>query len=474
MLYDAFICHASEDKDEFVRPLAHELRNHHLEVWYDEFTLEIGDSLRETIDRGLAQSQFGVVVLSPNFFRKGWARRELNGLVSREIAEERRLILPIWHNINAEGVAKYSPILADIKAIPSLEGVGPVARALSRRLRLDESPLIAARNELMRQGITPPIISDEWWLGIIEAKEAELNSPFADSRRWLFPLPYEGYVEGRERGLNIAWTALQLDWSDAAEERQICQITRPEVVLEFVEEFPGLGENCHKYPDILACHAPQLTIPGFGGEFEGDFDDFLQVSVQKFSEGAADYFERRKGQGVDGGNPVCAREIALHHGNFANYTAAKICKQYFGGHHNYGYQTPYSNFDHVVWLLSEHSAWLPEPTRRYLVNGMNENPIWSRSHELFDDLENEFVDRMLQARNYKTFKPTKRIRGALIELIGKSLENMRLSGGEKEIAAAFFQRGIIEAHFDFNERRRQSRAEKFRGRTSSRSIDAKT
>ena len=85
MLYDVFICHASEDKDDFVRPLAEALRAHHIEVWYDEFSLRVGDGLRQAIDRGLVNSQFGIVVLSPAFFRKRWTQRELNGLVAREI-----------------------------------------------------------------------------------------------------------------------------------------------------------------------------------------------------------------------------------------------------------------------------------------------------------------------------------------------------------------------------------------------------
>ena len=64
MLYDAFICHASEDKDELVRPLAVALEEHHLKVWYDEFTLRPGDSLRRSVDAGLARSRFGIVVIS--------------------------------------------------------------------------------------------------------------------------------------------------------------------------------------------------------------------------------------------------------------------------------------------------------------------------------------------------------------------------------------------------------------------------
>jgi TIR domain len=53
VLYDAFICHASEDKAALVRPLAERLRAEHVEVWYDEFSLSVGDSLRRSIDRGL-------------------------------------------------------------------------------------------------------------------------------------------------------------------------------------------------------------------------------------------------------------------------------------------------------------------------------------------------------------------------------------------------------------------------------------
>lgn len=70
--YDVFVSHATEDKDELVRPLAHGLQRRGLVVWYDEFELRLGDSLRRKIDLGLAASRFGVVVLSPAFFAKNW------------------------------------------------------------------------------------------------------------------------------------------------------------------------------------------------------------------------------------------------------------------------------------------------------------------------------------------------------------------------------------------------------------------
>lgn len=68
--YDAFISHASEDKPTIARDLAQQLVSYKLKVWYDEFTLGIGDSLTEKINHGLNNSRFGIVILSKNFFSK--------------------------------------------------------------------------------------------------------------------------------------------------------------------------------------------------------------------------------------------------------------------------------------------------------------------------------------------------------------------------------------------------------------------
>lgn len=110
--FDVFISHASEDKDEVVRPLAHALQDAGLKVWYDEFELKIGDSLRRKIDKGLATSKFGVVVLSKDFLGKGWTNYELDGLVTRATGGD-QILLPVWHNITKREVVDYSPSLAD-------------------------------------------------------------------------------------------------------------------------------------------------------------------------------------------------------------------------------------------------------------------------------------------------------------------------------------------------------------------------
>ena len=110
--YDVFISHAAEDKEAIVRQLATSLVSLGLKVWYDEFTLRIGDSLRRKIDAGLARSRFGVVVISPAFFTKNWSQYELDGLVTREMSGE-QIILPLWHQVTKEEVINYSPSLAD-------------------------------------------------------------------------------------------------------------------------------------------------------------------------------------------------------------------------------------------------------------------------------------------------------------------------------------------------------------------------
>jgi hypothetical protein len=114
--FDVFISHASEDKDDVVRPLAHALTERGLEVWFDEFELRIGDSLRRKIDAGIARSRFGVVVLSGAFLAKSWPQYELDGLVTMAVSG-RQVLLPLWHGVSKDEVVSYSPSLADNVAL---------------------------------------------------------------------------------------------------------------------------------------------------------------------------------------------------------------------------------------------------------------------------------------------------------------------------------------------------------------------
>jgi len=133
----AFISHDSRDKDELVRELAHEMLKCMCPVWYDEFSLQVGDSLRASIEKGLKEAKKCVLVLSPNFLsNKGWGMAEFDSVFTREILEEKSVILPVWHDVGKQEVYDYSPRLADRVGLPSSLGVQELARRLSHAVRV--------------------------------------------------------------------------------------------------------------------------------------------------------------------------------------------------------------------------------------------------------------------------------------------------------------------------------------------------
>ena len=119
-VWDVFISHATEDKKAVAGPLAHALQDRGLKVWYDDFELRIGASLRRSIDNGIARSRFGLVILSGPFFAKNWPQYELDGLVTRANSDQ-QILLPIWHGISKEDVIAYSAPLADKVALSTSE-----------------------------------------------------------------------------------------------------------------------------------------------------------------------------------------------------------------------------------------------------------------------------------------------------------------------------------------------------------------
>jgi hypothetical protein len=132
--YDAFICHASEDKEEIAKPLAEALIQMEFRIWYDEFELRVGDSLRRSIDKGLLNSRFGIVILSEAFFAKNWPQYELDGLTALE-NEGQSVILPVWHGVDREEIVHYSPPLADKIALRSnIMSVEALASKLAEKL----------------------------------------------------------------------------------------------------------------------------------------------------------------------------------------------------------------------------------------------------------------------------------------------------------------------------------------------------
>ena len=132
---DLFISHASDDKEEIARPLAQLLRERGFSVWYDEFALTLGDNLRRSLDEGLRNCRFGVVILSPRFLQKAWTQEELDALITREIASEGKVILPVWHHVTQTDVLQYSPALANRISVSTDEGLQRVVERIEQALR---------------------------------------------------------------------------------------------------------------------------------------------------------------------------------------------------------------------------------------------------------------------------------------------------------------------------------------------------
>ena len=118
--YDVFVSHAWEDKETVAKPLADALIAKGAKVWLDKYAMQVGDSLRQSIDDGLVHSRYGIVVLSEIYFKKFWTGKELNGLFAKQ-EEGRKVILPVWHNVSKDTVKQYSPILADMVALKTAD-----------------------------------------------------------------------------------------------------------------------------------------------------------------------------------------------------------------------------------------------------------------------------------------------------------------------------------------------------------------
>ncbi|WP_423735208.1 toll/interleukin-1 receptor domain-containing protein [Chitinophaga caseinilytica] len=383
MKYDVFICHASEDKDDFVRPLAEKLISQHIQVWYDEFSLSIGDSLMHKIDEGLTSSKFGIVVLSPNFFMKPWAKRELSGLTAREMYEKRSLILPIWHRIGLSEVLEFSPAMADKRAASSADGINTVLREIANKVKPNESPLLIARDILLGYGLNPPPLSDEWWLDIVEYKEFLKFPDLNAGKRWIFPLPFPNDERGNQRGHNIASTSLQIDWSFDGEELDISPITHPEVVHEYLRRWPGLMECAMLNPEVLALYVPQITIPGFDVGFEAIFDELLDPENNK-SDQIGTYTNPST---INGAPPLCGNVIAFRHPNFGNYTPRELARYYFTGYSLDYIRSHLNVFQGLIWLLSNSSDWLPQKYREILIEGILDDSYWFSLAMQYDNSE---------------------------------------------------------------------------------------
>lgn len=168
MCWDVFISHASEDKAAVAEPLARALMKAGVVVWYDDFTLRVGDPLRLSIEKGLRGSKFGVVILSPAFFSRNWTQKELSALMQKEDSEH-KVILPIWYRLGIEDIRERALLLADVKALKWGAGVERVVSELVEVIKgvttppVPEFETIESESLLARATLSPrQTMKDKW------------------------------------------------------------------------------------------------------------------------------------------------------------------------------------------------------------------------------------------------------------------------------------------------------------------------
>jgi len=447
--FDLFVSHASEDKDPFVRPLVAALRDAHLQVWFDETALRVGDSLIQSIERGLARSRFGLVVLSPAFFAKRWPRAELDALTSRELATGERVVLPIWLDVNADDIRRYSPLLADRYAISGNRGLEYTTSRVTEVIRPGGSPLVLARSILADHGVATPPPTDDYWIDAIEsAAELEGEGQWQSAmlwERWSFPLPSkDGTVEGRAR--RLAQAVMRNAWVAEAERRPITQITEPTVVHEFIAEMPGLMETCLEHPSYLGAYAPQLLIPGFEGPFEELFDEWLAFAEDR---GRAD------------------ETVALHKSDYSRDDPGYLAQAFVMGELNGPRVQYYETIDYLFWLLSSASEWLPDRVRDVLTAGLRETQKWAhQSREGSVEIEERLLTAIQTSDAVdETLPRTPATAEIVTDLARVSAEELALPESAEDLADRLFNLGRLDERSArrARARRRQTRQPAPRG-----------
>lgn len=111
MTKDVFLCHASEDKANVVRPLSQALIAANISCWLDEAEIHWGDSITEKVNQGLASSRYVIVVLSEAFLNKNWPKRELNAMLNIEASSGEVKLLPLL--VGATDILNRLPLLND-------------------------------------------------------------------------------------------------------------------------------------------------------------------------------------------------------------------------------------------------------------------------------------------------------------------------------------------------------------------------
>jgi len=129
--YDAFLCHASDDKTAIVSPFAEAMGDGGLKPWIDAGELAWGDNLIAKINHGLVNSRYVVVFISKAFIGKEWPETELNAALSLEIGGK-PVVLPLLCGISRETLKQQYPLLSSklYREVHEYDAAKPVGKAV--------------------------------------------------------------------------------------------------------------------------------------------------------------------------------------------------------------------------------------------------------------------------------------------------------------------------------------------------------
>jgi hypothetical protein len=118
-LRDVFLCHAWDDRSGAAKELHDLLESRGVKVWFSEKDVALGTPLLREIDRGLARSRVGIVLVTPALLRRlqaeGIADKELSALLARD------LLVPIVHDTTYEALREVSPLLGSRSGLSTAE-----------------------------------------------------------------------------------------------------------------------------------------------------------------------------------------------------------------------------------------------------------------------------------------------------------------------------------------------------------------
>tara|TARA_R110002073_G_scaffold299270_3_gene466267 strand:- start:2144 stop:2587 length:444 start_codon:yes stop_codon:yes gene_type:complete len=139
-LRDIFLCHAWDDRAAAAKELHDLLEKLEVRVWFSEKDATLGGTLLRAIDKGLANSRIGIVLVTPALLlslpNEGIADKELSALLARD------LLIPIVHNTTYEALREVSPLLASRTGLSTSEDtMADIATKLSE---LVSSPDVTA------------------------------------------------------------------------------------------------------------------------------------------------------------------------------------------------------------------------------------------------------------------------------------------------------------------------------------------